>query len=1583
MLRAPNSEQVIGSTVRAYTPAPVAPRSNPAADPLARFSPPVATWFRDAFAAPTPAQVDGWAAIAAGGHVLLHAPTGSGKTLAAFLWCLDRLVREPVRPAVTIAAAAARVDPAGPGSVRILYVSPLKALTYDVERNLRAPLAGIALAGARLGSPVRIVSIASRTGDTSTDERRSIAKRPPEILITTPESLYLLLTSQAREILRGVEHVIIDEVHAVAGTKRGAHLALSLERLERLRAPGAPVLQRIGLSATQRPLETIGRFLAGTGEGRAVTLVDPGTRKVLDLQVIVPVEDMRRLGEALPTEDLPGGPVGGGERRVSIWPAIHPRILELIRSHRSTLVFVNSRRLAERLAQRLNELAGEDLVRAHHGSIAREQRVAIEEALKDGRLPALVATSSLELGIDMGAIDLVIQVESPTSVARGLQRVGRAGHRVDEVSRGVIFPKYRGDLLECAVVAQRMREGLIEATTIPRNPLDVLAQQIVAMTVMDRWSVDDLLATVTRAAPFESLSREVLEGVLAMLAGAYPSDEFAELKPRVVWDRVTDTVEGRRDARVVAVTSGGTIPDRGLFGVFVAGEAGTPGRRVGELDEEMVYELRAGMHGDVIVLGASSWRVLEITPERVIVAPAPGEPGKLPFWKGDAIGRPIELGRALGAMVRDVEGDLARGAAGREAVIARLRDRHHLDALAAENLVAYLEDEREAAGALPTDRRVVVERFRDELGDWRLVLLTPFGGRVHAPWSLAIEVRLRELLGQEVASIWSDDGIAIRLPEGDLDGVEEAIFPDPEAIEDLVVAAVGGSALFAARFRENAGRALLLPRRRPGSRTPLWQQRQRAADLLGVARRYGSFPILVETYRECLADVFDLPALREVLGGIARREIRVHRVETPAATPMASSLLFDYVAAFMYEGDSPLAERRAQALTLDRDLLRELLGQEELRELLDPAALDETELGLQALTDERKAGSVDQVADLLRRLGDLAEGEVSARTRGGRPAAHEWLETLSAARRAIVVRIGGEPRWIAVEDAGRYRDATGSQPPQGTPIAFLGPTQDALAGLLARWARTHGPFLAVEPAHRWGLPAGIVTEALGRLADAGTLLLGEFRPGGAEREWCDPDVLRTLHRRSLARLRREVEPVDAAAFARFLPAWQGVFPVPGTGAQHAAPLRGQAALERLAEVVDQLAGVPIPASVLERDVLPVRVPGYLPRLLDELGALGEVAWIGCGALGRDDGRVALFRPGRGDVLRAALAASGAGVADPVPGPRHAAIRDLLARRGASFYREVHAAAGGGLDREVLDALWDLVWAGEVTNDTFAPLRALRWKRQGRDRRPRPGRLATLGPPEAAGRWSLVEPNTAAGDSSAAVGIAGPGGVTPVSATQRLHALSLALLDRHGVVTREAVMAEGIDGGFAAIYPVFRALEESGRIRRGYFVDGLGASQFALAGAIDRLRAVREGDTAAPRVDLLAATDPAQPYGAALAWPRRDAADRRPFQRAAGAYVVLVDGAAVLYLERGNKRLVSLPAAGDAERLGHALAALRALVVDGRLRELVVSRVDGESLGPVNPWRDRLVAAGFVAGYRGMALRPSGDRQPDPFMRAER
>ena len=912
------------------------------------------------------------------------------------------------------------------------------------------------------------------------------------------------------------------------------------------------------------------------------------------------------------------------------------------------------------------------------------------------------------------------------------------------------------------------------------------------------------------------------------------------------------------------------------------------------------------------------------------------------------MGRPIELGRALGAFVGEAETDLDRGPRGRTAVIGRLRETHDLDELAAENLVAYLEDEREATGALPTDRRVVVQRFRDELGDWRLVLLTPFGGRVHAPWSLAIEARLGERLSSEIRTIWSDDGIAIRLPDGDdiAADVERLLFPDPDEVEDVVVGQVASSALFASRFRENAARALLLPRRRPGTRTPLWQQRQRAADLLAVASRYGSFPILVETYREVLSDVFDLPALREVLGGIARREIAVHSVETLRASPFASSLLFDYVAAYMYDGDAPLAERRAGALTLDRDLLRELLGQEELRELLDPDALADLELGLQALTDDRRAATADQLHDLLRRLGDLSADEIAARCEGGAAAGDDWLTELLATRRAVPARIAGDDRWIPIEDVARYRDGVGVSPPTGVPDAFLVPAIGALDGLLARWARTHGPFLTPEPARRWGLPFGIVEDALERLLDAGTILRGEFRPGGAEREWIDPDVLRLLRRRSLARLRREVEPVDPAAFGRFLPAWQGVAPA----GEPTAPLRQIAALERLAEVVDQLAGVALPASVLERDILPARVPGYTPRLLDELGALGEVAWVGRGSLGRDDGRVALIRPGR-ELLRPSGPTADGG--DRPSGERHDRIREHLARRGASFYREIHAAAGGGPDREVLDSLWDLVWAGEVTNDTFAPLRALRWKRPARDARRRPGRLTSLGPPEAAGRWSLVE--------------AAPG--TP---TERLHATALTLLDRYGVVTREAVASEGIEGGFSAVYPILRALEEAGRIRRGYFIDGLGAAQFALAGAIERLRSVRDPDRDAigRHVHVLAAADPANPYGAAIPWPRRGEDDRRPLQRAAGAFVVLVDGVATLYVDRGGGSLQTLPASDDPE-VGHAAAlALGALVADGRAREVVITRVDGEPVAGA-PFRDQLIAAGFAPGYRGLVLRASG------------
>ncbi|MBV8950586.1 MAG: DEAD/DEAH box helicase, partial [Actinobacteria bacterium] len=964
----------------------------------------------------------------------------------------------------------------------------------------------------------------------------------------------------------------------------------------------------------------------------------------------------------------------------SIWPHVHPRLLELIEAHRTTLVFVNARRLAERLAAQLNELAGcgpdsgrPELVKAHHGSLAREQRLTIEDDLKAGRLRALVATSSLELGIDMGAVDLVVQVESPGSVARGLQRIGRAGHQVGEPSRGKVFPKYRGDLLEAAVVVRRMRDGLIEETRYPRNPVDVLAQQIVAACALDEWDVDALYALVRRSANFSELSHDVFVAVLDLLAGRYPSDEFAELRPRVVWDRVQGRVRGREGAQRVAVTNAGTIPDRGLFGVFLP-----DGTRVGELDEEMVYESRPG---ETFVLGASTWRIDQITHDRVVVLPAPGEPGKMPFWHGDRPGRPLELGRAIGAVVREVH------AAPNEAAAARLRDEFDLDEWAAGNLVAYLNEQAEATGVLPDDRTIVVERFPDEIGDWRMCILTPFGSRVHAPWALALETRLADQLGVEVQVLWSDDGIVVRLPEAVESIPLDALMIDPDDVEELVVSRLPGTALFASRFREAAGRALLLPKRRPGSRTPLWQQRQRAADLLGVASRHPSFPILLETTRECLRDVFDLPALREVLGDVRSRRVRMVPVDTRQASPFAQSLLFGWIAAYMYEGDAPLAERRAAALALDRDLLRDLLGAEELRELIDPEALADLELHLQHLSDGRRARNADELHDLLRELGDLAAVELDARSE------HDptpWIDELVEQRRAIRVSVAGDARIAAAEDAARYRDALGAAIPAGLPAAFTDPQPDPLRSLVRRFARTHTPFTTRDAATRFGVDATRVHGVLQSLEADGRVVEGEFRPGGMEREWCDVDVLRRLRRRSLAALRREVEPVDQTTLARFLPAWHGI------GA-------GRHGVDALVDAVGMLQGTPIPASSLDSDVLPARIQGYRSTMLDELAAAGEIVWSGAGAIGSDDGRIVLAFRDRASLLLP-------GITDAPEGDVHDAIRAHLARAGASFWLDLVAAVGADTrvtdERVILAALWDLVWSGEITNDGFGPLRAV-------------------------------------------------------------------------------------------------------------------------------------------------------------------------------------------------------------------------------------------------------------------------------------
>jgi ATP-dependent helicase Lhr and Lhr-like helicase len=1481
---------------------------------LGRFSALTRGWFEGAFAAPTQAQTGAWDALADEQDVLVVAPTGSGKTLAAFLSAIDRLATAPPVPERQ--------------RLRVLYVSPLKALAADIERNLRAPLAGLRAAAARLDLPLPEITVGMRTGDTPAEVRRRFPAHPPDILITTPESLFLLLTSRAREALANIDTVIVDEVHSVVATKRGAHLALSLERLDELLERPA---RRIGLSATVRPLDEVARFLGGP---RPVTVVAPPSEKAFDLSVVVPVEDMAAIGAEGSGEPGPGAPASGSAvgppDRSSIWPHIDERLVELIRAHRSTIVFANSRRLAERLCAHLNELADEELARAHHGSVSREQRTQIEEDLKAGRLPAVVATSSLELGIDMGAVDLVVQVEAPNSVASGLQRIGRAGHQVGAVSRGIVFPKFRGDLVESAVVVERMRAGAIEAMRYPRNPLDVLAQQVVSMVAMDDWTVEDLEALVRRAAPFAELPRSALDSVLDMLSGRYPSDEFAELRPRLNWDRVEGRLVGRPGAQRLAVTSGGTIPDRGLFGVYLVGERAT---RVGELDEEMVYESRVG---EVFTLGASSWRIEDITHDRVLVSPAPGQPGKLPFWHGDMLGRPVELGRALGGFLRELS-ELAP-----EARLERLAAAG-LDDFAARNLAAYLDEQREATGVLPDDRTVVVERFRDELGDWRVCVHSPFGAQVHAPWAQAIEARVRERLGLEVQTMYSDDGVVVRLPEVDEAPAAESILFDPDEIEDLVVGEVGGSALFASRFRECAARALLLPRRRPDRRTPLWQQRQRSAGLLQVASKYGSFPVVLETLRECLQDVFDLPGLRELMAQVASRQVRVVEVDTPFPSPFASSLQFGYVAAFMYEGDAPLAERRAQALSLDRSVLAELLGREELRDLIDPAALADLELELQLLTPERKVRGPDGLHDALRLLGDLTVQEAAARS-ADPAAAPGWLAELEGSRRAVRLRVGGQERWVAIEDVARLRDGLGAAPPVGVPRAFLEPVADPVGDLLARWARTHGPFQAADPARRLGLGVAVVEQTLARLEAAGRVVHGEFRPGGSGREWLDAEVLRRLRRRSLAALRREVEPVPQEALARFLGAWQGVGP--------AGPRSADA--DALFRVVEQLQGAAVPASALERQVLAARLPGYHPGLLDELCASGEVVWAGAGALGSDDGWVGLYLAEQAPLL----------APEPLPvelAPLAVQVRDALAARGAMFFRQLADTVSAPGDSDLLLAIWELVWAGLVTNDTLAPLRALvaggsrpasrrapsrRYGRRG------PARPSRTGPAAAAGRWTLTPTAPAAPD-----------------ATRRLHAVAEQLLERHGVLTRGAVVAERIPGGFAGVYPVLKAMEDAGRCRRGYFVDGLGGAQFAVPGAVDRLRALTD-PPANPQTQVLAAADPANPYGAALAWPERTAAGtgERPGHRPgrkAGAVVILVDGDLVLYVERGGRTLLTFTDHPD--RLARAADALALAVRDGALGRLAVEKADGETVFD-SPLARALTEAGFRPTVRGLRLR---------------
>ena len=1555
------------------------------------FSEPVRRWFDGSFPGPTRVQELGWPVLTRGGNALLVAPTGSGKTLAAFLWAIDRLCLGD--------------EPAAPG-VRVVYVSPLKALAYDIERNLQAPLEGVVGEARKLGAPVRPVSVDVRTGDTPASDRRRQLRKPGEILVTTPESLFLVLGSRAAANLRTVETVIVDEVHAMAATKRGAHLVLSLERLAELADGRDP--QRIGLSATVRPMDLAAGFLGGD---RPVEVVDASERPNIDLQVVVSVPDME-APPPVPETLADGDGWPRGFETSGLWPSVFPRILEAVRRHRSTIVFVNSRSLCERLAQRLNELddrtraaaddeEGDDrepLARAHHGSISHERRREIEGALKAGRLRCIVATSSLELGIDMGSVDLVLLVEAPGSTASGLQRVGRSGHAVGERSRGLIFPKFRGDLLECTVTAIQMQRGAIESMKLPENPLDVLAQQIVAMCCGREWTVDGILALARRARPYRGLTRNLLSAVLDMLVGRFPSEEFADLRPRLSWDRGRDVLTARRGADFLVRMNAGTIPDRGLFTVHL----GPEGPRVGELDEEMVYESRAG---DTFLLGASAWRVTEITRDRVIVRPAPGEPGRMPFWHGDGPGRPLELGRALGAFVREL--GQRQGAAARR----WLADEAPLDPHAVSNLCAYVEEQRDRTGALPTDRAVTLERFRDEVGDWRVCILTPFGARIHAPWAMALERRIARRCGFEVQTLWTDDGLALRFADTDELPAARDFLLDPDEVEDLVVEQVASSPMFASRFRENAARALLLPRNRPGKRTPLWQQRQRSKNLLSVVRRYPDFPILLETYRECLSDLFDLAGLVDLMAQVAEGEVRVDDVETLAPSPFARSLVFAYEERFLYDQDAPAAERRAQALTLDRELLRELLGTASLRELLDPDVIQAVEEESQGLSPDRRARHEDDLYDLLRRTGGLTREEIEVRAPGE---ADDWLADLERQKRALEIELAGNTgvspgvptadekarrMWVAADDAALYRDGLDAVIAEDLPADLLEPRPAPLASLLRRYARSRGPFTSADAAARFGLPAGAVEPLLTGLEDAGRLVRGEFRresgDGAGGVEWCDAEVLRRIKRRTLARLRREAEPVDGAALARFLGRWQGVETEAAVPTRPARRDRGRAmaspssdrALVRLREAVAQLEGVPLSWRILVGHILPARVSGFRLEMLDRLAASGELLWVGSGRLGSRDGRVAIHGRERFQLL--AHGSEPAEVPDDAPpGTPHAAVLERLEARGACFTFDLVGGVVGDGDRgetEVEAAIWDLVWAGRITNDTFLPLASLGKRRppaagrtsrglpRGWRRGPRAGtapaamRAGAAGARRgragmlAGGRWSLVSD------------LAAPTG--RVSDTEWAHATATLLLDRYGVVAAETARNENVPGGFEALYPVLREMEEAGHIRRGYFVHGLAGRQFALPAAVERLRRERQQPAKRGPIGILPAVDPANPWGAVLPWPQLGAEidpRRRGPRRVPGAWVVLRAGSPCLFLEAGGQGVWTFAALGGDPEPGDAWAALRDLAGRRQRRTLRILRIDGRPARE-SPWTATLDACGFekdLDGYRVSRLLPA-------------
>jgi ATP-dependent Lhr-like helicase len=1467
---------------------------------LAIFHPVVAAWFERTYGEPSPPQSQGWPLIAAGQNVLLLAPTGSGKTFAAFLKCLDWLYQEAL-------AGTTITD-----GVSVLYISPLKALNNDIHRNLEIPLQGIADLSKELGTPLPLLTKAVRTGDTPAAERRRMIQKPPQILITTPESLFLMLSSQARQILKTVRYIIVDEIHTLFPNKRGAFLALSLERLEHLIGDKHPA-QRIGLSATMQPLDQVAAFLGGnrydrqTGaiEPRPVVIVDTGQRKKLDLQILLPVPDLSELPEK------------------SIWPPIYEKLLELVNQHRTTLIFVNNRRQAERITAEINRLAGRELARTHHGSVSKEVRLEAEEMLKAGKLPCVVATASLELGIDIGYIDLVVQIESPKEVARGLQRVGRAGHIVDMPSKGRIIPKTRADLLEAAAIIREMKSGRVEPAQAPLNCLDILAQQVVALTAEGEWRVDEAFRVIRGAYNYRDLSWKEFEKVLEMLSGNYDAAEFIELKPRLFWDRLQGVLRAENYGKRLVYSNAGTIPDRGYFGVYLAGS----GVKLGELDEEFVFERRLN---ERFVLGTSTWRIEEIRQDRVIVKPARKGEAYIPFWKADQGGRTYELGKRIGAFYGEVETRLDR-----DDFEVWLGDNCGIDNPAARNICKYIQAQKQAVGFIQTDRRLILETYPDEAGEWRVVLHSPFGAKLHMALGYVIKDHWAQQYGYEAEMLALDEALLFHCPasiEPPAIGWAD-IFMD--TLEWQVARTVASSVLFGTVFRHCAQRSLVMPRTGYGKkRMPLWLARLKAGNLLQIVAQYQDFPLIVETYREVLQDFFDLAGLKEVIRGIQQGEIEVRHCSHGRPSPFAMGYLLNFTGGFMYDNDAPKGERRLQLFGLGHETLKIIVGEQGFRDLFAADQVREVSRRARSVNGLAADPSPDRLQSWLEKVGDVSCDELDQIFPAAGSRIKEGFQELLKSGRVVAIRFGPDGRKLLVArmEANVYRSALdevqGLEPASASgdlPGRWL-PKSEARRQIIQRFARTHGPFPASAISERYHFSASEVAAELAVLAASGIVEAGEFIPGGSGEEWCDVGLLREIHRRSLAKARKEVEARRPRDFAVFLAKWQGL-----------ACFAGEAgAMDVLDESLKRLANLRLPAEIWEKAILPVRISNYRANMLDQFIGSGQFNW----RAGTSGSSFQIrFEPVAAEYLDWLPAATE--ISDPEnPSPENPAgplsgaplkIHEILAQNGALFLPQILKISGLGT-AAAWEALEELMGFGLVTNDTFGPVRYVlntsRQDRQGVRGILQPNVMNTMG------RWALL----------------------PQKGPDRPEAWAAVLLYRYGIVSRETAAAE--DLSWEEIYPVLDQWETLGKIRRGYFVEGLSGIQYALPPAVEQLRQPVDDSV----FWVLDWRDPANASRLLPEWPGDNVPAPKP------DYLVYQSGEPVL--GAAGKRLKIQALKEGKEVLEKALKELvRFLDTVYGDERIVIIQFNGQ---PVNdaPIVPLLTSLGFEKGYHEMTLWPS-------------